>query len=114
MHFISENCDVHSDNCNVYACLYTLICFSEYSVLSKFFYGKSHDSPEVLYCIAICVAVELNKSEEKQHLFAFQCLYSYTDMRVRQCLQVTPSSLEYNISRSHCYYIETNQKRHLM
>lgn len=27
MHFISENCDVHSDSCNVYACLYTLICF---------------------------------------------------------------------------------------
>lgn len=86
------------------------------AVCFQFFSGKSHDSPEVLYCIAICVAVELvlNKSEEKHHLFAFQCLYSYTDMGVRQCLQVTPSSLEYNISRSHCYYTETNQKRHFM
>lgn len=46
MHFISENCDMHSDNYNVYACLYTLIYFSEYSVLSKFFYGRSHDSPK--------------------------------------------------------------------
>lgn len=57
----------------------------------------------------------MNKESERNRFrFAPQSLYYYTDMGPGQCLQVTPSSLKYSISKPHRYYTETNQKRHLM
>lgn len=72
---------------------------------------------EIFYCQWIVCHWNLytikHERVEKQFCFlnAFLLLHRYG---ARQCLQVTPSSLKYSISKSHHYYIETNQKRHLM